>query len=128
MERNENGFSGYNLTRGQRNCPGTGEMWGGNGNTNGNAGINARSGNGNTNNGRNGCNNGCNNGGNGNNGNNGGNGSVLGVGECLDGSHQLAMVYSPSQSWRMLYSPEAALMRGTLFEELDKPLEDCVNG
>ena len=37
---------------------------------------------------------------------------------------QLAMVYSPMQCWRMLYSPEKALMRGTMFEELDKPLED----
>lgn len=37
-------------------------------------------------------------------------------------SHQLAMVYSPMQCYRMLYSPEDALMRGTLFEELDKPL------
>ena len=41
---------------------------------------------------------------------------------------QLAMVYSPHQCFRMLYSPERALERGTLFEELDKPLEDCVNG
>ena len=41
---------------------------------------------------------------------------------------QLAMVYSPKQGWQMLYSPEKALMRGTLFEELDKPLEECGNG
>ena len=46
---------------------------------------------------------------------------------CDDGL-QLAMVYSPHQCWRMLYAPEKALMRGTLFEELDKPLEDCTNG
>ena len=39
-------------------------------------------------------------------------------------SKQLAMVYSPFQCWRMLYSPDVALMKGTLFEELDKPLED----
>ena len=40
---------------------------------------------------------------------------------------QLAMVYSPYQCWRMLYSEEDALMHGTLFEELYKPLEDgCV--
>ena len=38
--------------------------------------------------------------------------------------HQLAMVYSPLQCWRMLYSPEEALMKGTLFEELYKPLEE----
>ena len=36
---------------------------------------------------------------------------------------QLAMVYSPIQNWRMLLTPEAALEKGTLFEELYKPLE-----
>ena len=41
---------------------------------------------------------------------------------------QLAMAYVPYQRWRMLYEPDKALSRGTLFEELDKPLEDCVNG
>ena len=41
---------------------------------------------------------------------------------------QLAMAYVPYQCWRMLYEPDKALSRGTLFEELDKPLEDCVNG
>ena len=35
---------------------------------------------------------------------------------------QLAMVYSPINRFRALYSPEQALSRGTLFEELDKPL------
>ena len=40
---------------------------------------------------------------------------------------QLAMVYSPYQCWRMLYSEADALRHGTLFEELYKPLEDgCV--
>lgn len=39
----------------------------------------------------------------------------------LDGV-QLAMVYSPVQDFRALYSPKQALMRGTIFEELDKPL------
>lgn len=40
---------------------------------------------------------------------------------------QLAMVYSPYQCWRMLYSETDALRHGTLFEELYKPLEDgCV--
>ena len=40
---------------------------------------------------------------------------------------QLAMVYSPYQCWRMLYSESEALKHGTLFEELYKPLEDgCV--
>ena len=37
---------------------------------------------------------------------------------------QLAMVYSPYQCFRMTYAPDEALMRGTLFEELDKPLEE----
>ena len=116
MERNENGFSGYNFTRnnGGRNqrCPGTGEIWqGDNGNANG----------------------GMNGGGNGMNGS-GMIGGVTDNGDSLGGmgsgcaSRQLAMVYSPHQCWRMLYSPEKALMRGTLFEELDKPLEECVNG
>ena len=44
------------------------------------------------------------------------------TGECS--ASQLAMVYSPMQCFRMLYSPEKALMRGTMFEELDKPLEE----
>ena len=35
----------------------------------------------------------------------------------------LAYAYVPIQRWRMLYTPENALMRGTLFEELDKPME-----
>ena len=37
---------------------------------------------------------------------------------------QLAMVYSPMQCFRLLYSPEKALMQGTMFEELDKSLEE----
>ncbi len=35
----------------------------------------------------------------------------------------LAMVYSPVQRWRKLYSPDEALAHGTMFEELYKPLE-----
>ena len=35
----------------------------------------------------------------------------------------LAMVYAPHQAFRLLYDEEEALMRGTLFRELDKPLE-----
>ncbi|MBR2930230.1 MAG: spore coat associated protein CotJA [Clostridia bacterium] len=35
----------------------------------------------------------------------------------------LAYAYVPIEKWRMLYSPEQALLRGTLFEELDKPME-----
>jgi hypothetical protein len=33
----------------------------------------------------------------------------------------LAMVYSPCQAFADLYEPEAALERGTIFRELDKP-------
>ena len=33
----------------------------------------------------------------------------------------LAMVYPKSQEYRDLYTPEAALSRGTLFKELDMP-------
>lgn len=40
---------------------------------------------------------------------------------------QLAMVYSPIQNWHMLYSPEYGFRRGTIFEELDKPLEEVCN-
>lgn len=41
--------------------------------------------------------------------------------ECL-AAPSLAMVYSPRQTFRGLYNPQEALSRGTLFEELDKPL------
>ena len=37
--------------------------------------------------------------------------------------HPLAMVYSPCQAWRDAYPPDVALNRGTLFSELDLPLE-----
>ncbi len=33
----------------------------------------------------------------------------------------LAMVYAPMQKWRQAYSPDEALVRGTMFAELDKP-------
>ena len=39
------------------------------------------------------------------------------------GGHPLAMVYAPCQGFRDLYDPETALERGTLFSELDLPLE-----
>ena len=42
--------------------------------------------------------------------------------DCDDG-FQLAMVYSPKQCFRKLYNEQDALMNGTLFEELNKPLE-----
>ena len=35
----------------------------------------------------------------------------------------LAYAYVPVQRWRMLYSPEEALERATLFEELYMPIE-----
>ena len=47
--------------------------------------------------------------------------------QSLGGEPSLAMVYSPKQSWRMLYSADAALEHGTLFEELYKPLGECKN-
>lgn len=37
--------------------------------------------------------------------------------------YPLAMVYSPYQVFRELYSPDTALSRGTLFSELDLPFE-----
>ena len=39
-----------------------------------------------------------------------------------DAGPALAMVYSPRQYWRMTYTPAEALDKGTLFEELWKPL------
>lgn len=35
----------------------------------------------------------------------------------------LAMVYAPLQEWRGIYDCEKAICQGTLFAELDKPLE-----
>ena len=37
------------------------------------------------------------------------------------GVRSLAMVYPEWQEFRELYTPDAALCRGTLFKELDKP-------
>lgn len=37
--------------------------------------------------------------------------------------YPLAMVYAPRQAFRCLYDPETALQKGTLFSELDLPLE-----
>lgn len=45
-----------------------------------------------------------------------------GSGGCLD-DMPLAYVYAPNQKFRMMYSPEDALLHGTLFEELYKPME-----
>lgn len=41
---------------------------------------------------------------------------------CDNSKKSLAMVYSPYQCFRMMYSPMDALCHGTLFEELYKPL------
>ena len=35
----------------------------------------------------------------------------------------LGYAYVPIQRWRMLYAPEQGLGRGTIFEELDMPME-----
>jgi len=35
----------------------------------------------------------------------------------------LAYAYVPIQRWRMLYEPLQGLGRGTIFEELDMPME-----
>ena len=40
----------------------------------------------------------------------------------LPSATSLAMVYSPVQEWREIYTIDRALERGTLFAELDKPL------
>ena len=52
-----------------------------------------------------------------------GNSGCNGNSDGLADGRQLAMVYSPYNEWRMIYSPEDALSHGTLFEELYKPLE-----
>lgn len=39
------------------------------------------------------------------------------------GDKPLAYAYVPIQRWRMLYAPEHGLKRGTIFEELDMPME-----
>ena len=35
----------------------------------------------------------------------------------------LGYAYVPIQRWRMMYTPEHGLGRGTIFEELDMPME-----
>jgi hypothetical protein len=108
MERNENGYSNFlygnrsqSRNDGNGSCPGTGDIWNGNGGMNGN------------------FNNSLNGGINGNGTNGGCDGNQV---NCA--GRQLAMVYSPYQCWRMLYSPDEALKHGCLFEELYKPLEE----
>ena len=54
---------------------------------------------------------------------------IMGTGGCEQNDEAtlhdkpLAYAYVPIQRWRMLYSVDDALGRGTLFEELDKPME-----
>ena len=45
-----------------------------------------------------------------------------GDGACMK-DLPLAYAYVPIQKWRMIYSTDDALGRGTMFEELDKPME-----
>ena len=51
--------------------------------------------------------------------------SICGDGECPTCIHapSLAMVYCPTQCWRNVLQPEAALACGSLFSELVMPLE-----
>ena len=101
MEKNENGYSDFSFENRKRAterrngaCPGTGDSWEGDG-LNGNiSDISTENG---------------------------------GMGECGNmkcSERQLGMVYSPYQCWRMLYNTDEALKKGTLFEELYKPLEE----
>jgi len=39
------------------------------------------------------------------------------------GSLPIAMTYTPMQQWKTTYSPGEALMRGTVFPELELPFE-----
>ena len=51
-------------------------------------------------------------------------GNMEGLAGMKCSERQLGMVYSPFQCWRKLYSTDEALTKGTLFEELYKPLEE----
>ena len=57
--------------------------------------------------------------------------SVRGVSGGFDTPHtsqHLAMVYSPYQEWKDIYCGEKALVKGTLFAELDKPFKGYKSG
>ena len=97
MEKNENGFSEFNYGPSRLNCRGERRDEAENGGS-----ISAP---------ENGMN---------------GNGQML-MGDCNGGPHnfQLAMVYAPTQCFRMTYSHSDALKNGTLFEELYKPLGEA---
>ena len=43
---------------------------------------------------------------------------------CID-SMPLAMAYVPIQSYGVMYEPDKALCRGTVFPDLDKPFIGC---
>ncbi len=49
--------------------------------------------------------------------------AYFGAGDTRLAGSPLAMVYTPPQSFVMLYTPEQALAHGTLFEELYMPLD-----
>ncbi len=57
-----------------------------------------------------------------------GNGNMCPQDSGMLDSLALAYAYVPMQKFRLLYSPEKALARGTLFEELDLPLGVYHNG
>ena len=51
---------------------------------------------------------------------NGENGQTAPFSSCLNAC-SLAMVYSPEQEWKDLFPVGKAIVKGTLFQELDKP-------
>ena len=112
MERNENGYSSYNLSQNNCGCA-RGGLSGGN---NGGAVMDD----GGMNNSHSSMDGGAS--------FENGNGARKGTERCIGTAPRLAIAYVPMQQWRMLYAPDNALARGTMFEELDMPLEDCTNG
>jgi hypothetical protein len=121
MERNENGYSEYNFSR---DSSALNRSSSGRSSADFNGGMNGRS----ADDARGGCRTDFNGGAQRNNCAGTAGGMNEGYGSMTDGqSARLAMAYVPMQCWRMLYSPDYGLTRGTLFEELDLPLEECVN-
>lgn len=53
--------------------------------------------------------------------------TACGARNGIENAPSLAMVYAPIQEWREIYDLTAALDRGTLFGELDLPLEVAEN-
>ncbi len=112
MDRNENGLP-RSATGGAtvgRDC--TGRVRSGTNGTNGTNGSNGMNGNGTDigNMGDTGVGFGC-----------GPQSDGVGCVDCLD-TKPLAYSYNPIQRWQMLYTVDKALGRGTLFEDLDKPM------